>query len=77
MKGEKKVFLSSMQAKNGDFRFPISDFRAKRITVTGGKGFLGQHLIKTLKKHGCKYITVADRPEYNLTRIGDVKRMYR
>ncbi len=49
----------------------------KRITVTGGKGFLGQHLIKTLKKHGCKYITVADRPEYNLTRIGDVKRMYR
>lgn len=45
--------------------------------MTGGKGFLGQHLIRALKKHGCKYITVVDLPEYNLVRGGDVKKMYR
>jgi GDP-L-fucose synthase len=48
-----------------------------RITVTGGKGFLGQHLIARLKAHGWKHITVADLPEYNLTRITDIRRLYR
>ena len=48
----------------------------KRITVTGGKGFLGKHLIKHLQEKGYKSIDVADLPEYNLVRIGDVQRMY-
>jgi len=62
------------QTSNSPGFFSIRD---KRITVTGGRGFLGQHLIKTLKKHGCKHITVADLPEYNLIKGSDVKRMYR
>ena len=48
----------------------------KRITVTGGKGFLGSHLLKKLKDCGCSHITIADRPEYDLTDIGDIRRMY-
>lgn len=48
----------------------------KRITVTGGKGFLGGHLIKRLKSTGCLKIEVADLPEYNLTNLADIKRMY-
>jgi GDP-L-fucose synthase len=52
----------------------ISD---KRITVTGGKGFLGKHLIDSLRKHGCANLTSADLPEYNLVRIADIRKMYR
>ncbi|MGZ3578845.1 MAG: GDP-L-fucose synthase family protein [Syntrophales bacterium] len=48
----------------------------KRITVTGGKGFLGKHLLKKLQDKGYRRIAVADLPEYNLVDLGDVKRMY-
>jgi GDP-L-fucose synthase len=49
----------------------------KRITLTGGKGFLGKHLIKALQAKGYKNIAIADLPEYNLIRIDDVKRLYK
>ncbi|MBN1471820.1 MAG: GDP-L-fucose synthase [Syntrophaceae bacterium] len=48
----------------------------KRITVTGGKGFLGGHLLKKLENSGCLNIKVADVPEFNLTDINDIRRMY-
>jgi GDP-L-fucose synthase len=48
----------------------------KRITVTGGKGFLGSHLLKKLKDCGCRHINIADRPEYDLTDVDDIRRMY-
>jgi GDP-L-fucose synthase len=48
----------------------------KRITVTGGKGFLGQHLIRKLGDLGCRQVEIADLPEYNLTNPADVRRMY-
>ena len=48
----------------------------KHITVTGGKGFLGSHLLKKLKDSGCRHIKIADRPEYDLTNIADIRRMY-
>ena len=31
----------------------------KRITVTGGKGFLGQHLIRELGDLGCRQVEIA------------------
>lgn len=49
---------------------------SKRITVTGGKGFLGSYILEKLEQRGSKHIAVADLPEYNLTRLPDIKRMY-
>ncbi len=48
----------------------------KRITVTGGKGFLGQHLTHALGAYGCRSIDIADLPEYNLTVLADIRRMF-
>ena len=50
--------------------------KQKNITVTGGKGFLGSHLLKKFKDNGCCQIKIADRPEYDLTDIADIRRMY-
>lgn len=54
----------------------ISNLQEKKITITGGKGFLGKHLIQAFKDRGCKKITVADLPEYNLIDLNDVKKLY-
>jgi len=48
----------------------------KRVTVTGGKGFLGRHLIGKLSGYGCQSIDVADLPDYNLTRLEDIRRLF-
>ena len=48
----------------------------KRITVTGGKGFLGHHLISRLADYGCLSIDIADLPQYNLTDPADIRRMF-
>ena len=48
----------------------------KRITVTGGNGFLGRHLLGNLKEHGYTNVLSAGRPEYDLTKREDIIRMY-
>lgn len=48
----------------------------KRIAITGGKGFLGKHLIKALQYKGYTNISIADLPEYNLIKSDDVRRLY-
>lgn len=50
--------------------------KGKRITVTGGKGFLGKHLLRKLRDKGYRKIAVAGRPEYDLVNLADVQRMY-
>lgn len=54
------------------------DLSKKRITVTGGKGFLGAHLIENLKeKRQCKNVFIADLPEYDLTKLENIKKMFK
>jgi GDP-L-fucose synthase len=49
----------------------------KRFVVTGGNGFLGQHVVRTLRLKGAKQIFVPAIEEYDLTREGAVERLYR
>jgi GDP-L-fucose synthase len=48
----------------------------KRITITGGKGFLGSHLIRQMQQLGYRHLTIADLPDYNLVSSVDVRRLY-
>jgi GDP-L-fucose synthase len=50
--------------------------RDKRIMVTGGAGFLGQHVVRTLQAHGCTDIAVPRRSQYDLTQESNIKRLY-
>jgi GDP-L-fucose synthase len=50
--------------------------RNKRITITGGKGFLGRHLLTQLRQQNCEQLAIADLPEYNLVDRHDIARMY-
>jgi len=53
------------------------DLSKKRITVTGGKGFLGTYLVEKLKEdRGCQNAFIADLPEYDLRVLEDIKRMF-
>jgi GDP-L-fucose synthase len=55
----------------------MSFWKDKRVTVTGGKGFLGSYVIEKLVKRGCKHISIANTPEYDLVKLQDIKRMYK
>ena len=48
----------------------------KRITITGGEGFLGRHLVRKMKEKGCKHLYIADIPKYDLVKLEDIRRMY-
>jgi GDP-L-fucose synthase len=55
----------------------MMELRDKRVVVTGGAGFLGRCVLRTLQGHGCTEITVPRRSEYDLTREAAVERLYR
>jgi len=47
----------------------------KRVTVTGGRGFLGSSLVQMIEEAGGRVATFSSS-EYNLTQQADVARMY-
>ena len=48
----------------------------KRVLVTGGSGFLGRHVVSSLRKHGCPDVVVVRKAQHDLTREPDVKRLF-
>jgi GDP-L-fucose synthase len=54
----------------------LSFWEDKRVTVTGGKGFLGLFIVDKLRQRRCEYISVIDHNNYDLTKLQDIQRMY-
>ncbi|MBN1272845.1 MAG: GDP-L-fucose synthase [Candidatus Aminicenantes bacterium] len=52
------------------------NIKEKNITVTGGRGFLGKHLVRKLKAKGWRNVYAADLPDFDLRRLDDILRMY-
>ncbi|MBU2637286.1 MAG: GDP-L-fucose synthase [Bacteroidetes bacterium] len=52
------------------------NLKNKRITVTGGAGFLGKHLVAKLKERGCKNIFIPHVEDYDLVNMEAVKKLY-
>jgi len=53
------------------------DWKTKRVTVTGGRGFLGSRVVAQLKERGATNVTTFSSHDYDLTRQTEVARMYR
>jgi GDP-L-fucose synthase len=54
----------------------MSFWNTKRVTVTGGSGFLGRQVVAELRQRGCKEVFVPEHSEYDLVDMGDVERVY-
>jgi GDP-L-fucose synthase len=53
----------------------VSALAGRRITVTGGGGFLGSFVVEKLRAIGCKDVFVPRKREYDLTQVADIERM--
>lgn len=54
----------------------MSWLTSKRITVTGGAGFLGTQVVRKLRELGCQNIFILRSKDYNLVDNEAVKRLY-
>ncbi|HXN06086.1 MAG TPA: GDP-L-fucose synthase [Nitrospiria bacterium] len=53
------------------------DLKNKRIAITGGAGFLGSYLFRTLEEKGCKHLFPIRQKDYDLVEHENVKRLFR
>ena len=53
----------------------MSYWSGKRVTVTGGAGFIGSHVVEALRVEGCDPFVVRSS-QYDLTRENDVALLY-
>jgi GDP-L-fucose synthase len=51
------------------------DLGAKKIVVTGGAGFLGQHVVTRLRQVGCDKLFVPRSAQFDLTQEGDIRKL--
>lgn len=54
----------------------VHDFQNKKITVTGGRGFLGRYVTRELEARGCRRVDALDSKDYDLVRMEEVRKMY-
>ena len=52
---------------------PLAD---KRVLITGGRGFLGGHLVDRFRRAGCREVIAPSRLEYDLTRARDQQKLF-
>jgi len=45
------------------------NLKNKRISVTGGAGFLGSYVVSQLKERGCRSIFIPHSKDYDLVKI--------
>jgi GDP-L-fucose synthase len=57
---------SSLSAANGRDTFGAMGVKGQRITVTGGAGFLGAHVVEALREAGAAEIAIARKNDYDL-----------
>lgn len=54
----------------------MSYLENKKITVTGGSGFLGKYVVEKLKNEGYNDISIPRKNDYDLIQIKDIERLY-
>jgi len=54
----------------------MSDFQKKRIVITGGKGFLGSHLVAQFHSKNYNNVIPVDIDDYDLRKMGEIEKMY-
>lgn len=53
----------------------MSFWSSKRVLVTGGRGFLGSHVVEGLEERGCGEIFAPRSREYDLRKVEDIQRV--